>query len=163
MKLYFIFSAVLLSLALYAASCRDKHPPEPEKQYSTWIVNGTDTFRTNDVDKEIHCNPDYSYCVAAIGSNDLANRFDVAFALDYLPDSGCFEIRSNNNTAGVILGTVTFYYDNLFYYHTHSKLDTVFASSVNNKVRYTMPACWFVSYDNPTGDSILIEGVFNEP
>jgi len=44
-----------------------------------------------------------------------------------------------------------------------SKTDTVYATSIKGKVRYTLPPSWFVNYDNPTGDSILIEGVFNEP
>jgi len=156
----FIFLAALLSLALYAASCRDKHPPEPEKQYSTWIVNGTDTFRSNNVDAQIAFNPDHSYGGAVIMSHDPENWFSLGFNTDHFPAGGFFLLYIPSDSG--FIAAIDLYYNNQYYHSVPYAVDTLFASLHHNKVSYSLPPCWFVKHGDGN-DSILVEGVFNEP
>jgi hypothetical protein len=146
-------------LLLFACNKKDKDAP---KQYSTWIVNGADTFTTNNVDTQIASNPDHSNYGAVLASHDDKNRFSLAFQLDYFPSNGKYQLYTPP-AGGTVLTAIKFYYNNQFYYHTMSKIDTIYTSSINNKPSYAMPPSWFINYNNPTGDSISIQGTFNIP
>ena len=113
------------------------------------------------MDSSIDCNPDHSVCRAILSVNNHTNSYTLSFTLDYFPSSGDFEL--NTTTPGVKLFAITLYYNSKFYYHTPSKIDTLSASSIDNKANYNLPPSWFVNYDNPTGDSILVQGTFNLP
>jgi len=152
---------LLLGLLLDLTACHHDETPAP-KQYSTWIVNNHDTFRTNNVDSNISCNPDHSYCSSGIMSKDPANWFSLGFLLDYLPSDGKYPLYTPPG-GGNVLCAIKFYYNNVFYYHTTSRIDTIYVSMANNKPSYAMTPCWFLNYNNPTGDSILVQGVFNVP
>ena len=151
---------LLIGLLLVWTACKKKKTEEAApKQYSTWIVNNHDTFRTNNVDSSIDCNPDHSYCRAVLTSLDPDNWYTLGFALDYLPTNGYYLLDTNALTPG----SIQFYYNNVFYYHTPNKVDTLYTFSTGSKIGYILPSSWFVNYDNPTGDSILIQGTFNLP
>ncbi len=55
-----------------------------------------------------------------------------------------------------------FYFDSIPYGVTASNTVKLHASEQNGKAQYTLPQTWFVNYNNPQ-DSLLVEGVFNEP
>src|ERR1700748_2886908 len=108
---------LLIGLLLVWTACKKKKTEEAApKQYSTWIVNNHDTFRTNNVDSSIDCNPDHSYCVAQLSSHDLPNRFALGFYLSFLPISGNWPI-ANDTSIGESSNYVflTFYYNSQFY------------------------------------------------
>ncbi len=126
-----------------------------ETRYSTWQVNN-ETFSYNDIEIAI------GKARCGLASRDMNNRFSLGFEIGYgLPTSGAFEL--NTFTPGLQLCGINFYYHGKFYYHTPSKLGVLYASSVDGKASYTLPPSWFVNYDNPNCDSLLIQGTFNEP
>lgn len=141
--------ALLFTLAFTACSKKGKN------QYSTWNVNG-ENFSSNEVIATI------GKVQSALSTNDFNNRFVLAFSIvGGLPTSGTFEL--NTITPGVQECGINFYVHGKFYYHTTSKLGKLFASEEKGKAKYTLPPSWFVSYENPTTDSVLISGEFKEP
>lgn len=146
---------LLIALSIIIQGCKK----ENNRKYSTWIVNGTGKF-TQKATASIDCNPDHSYCRASL-TTEGSNRFGLGFRLDHFPTTGKYELITYTPQEEVC--AITFYYHDKFYYHTPSKAHTMYASSERGKASYTMPPSRFVNYNNPTGDSILIEGTFNEP
>ena len=145
-------------------SC-DKKDKKKSKQYSTWIVNGTDTFTTSNVDSQIACNPDKSYCSATLMCEDAINWFNIGFYLDYMPSSGNIPLADflqiPSNKSNYIF--IYFYYQNKGgYIPMHPELDTMYIYSNGNKISYNLDAMWFVN-NNDLTDSILIQGIFNIP
>lgn len=142
---------ILLSLlfALPFAACNKKD----KKQFSTWTVS-EENFSTNEVIATIE------KAQSGLSTNDINNRFLLAFSISELPKSGEFEL--NTSTPGQICA-INFYVHGKFYYSSPSQIGKIQASAVNKKARYTLPPTWFVSYENPTTDSVLINGIFNEP
>ena len=157
---------LLIGLLLVWTACKKKKTEEAPapKQYSTWIINGTDTFTTNEVDSSINCNPDYSYCTADFGSNDLVNRFGFDFFLPYFPSSGAWPLgdstASNQQNSNYVYSGIR--YNSQFYIETILGKDTLYASSTNGKISYKLNPTWYKNYNNHD-DSILVQGTFNLP
>jgi hypothetical protein len=147
MKNKFVMLSLLFAFSLTACSKKNK------KQFSTWTVNGA-YFSSNEVIATIE------KAQSGLSTNDINNRFLLAFSISELPKSGAFEL--NTSTPGQTC-VINFYAYGKFYYSSPSQIGKIQASEVNKKARYTLSPAWFVSYENPATDSVLISGTFNEP
>jgi|GEM_PF-1344914 len=162
---HLIFPAALLSIVLLVASCGDKHPPEPqpepEKQYSTWIVNGTDTFSTNNVGYSI--NKSGTYLVSSGTDNSFAfYNLGVGNVAYNAFSPGIHLLSPEINNGNPELLRAFFIYNDVRYTPMPNHNDTIEVLYVNEKVRYELYPSWFVSGNN-AHDSIMISGTFNEP
>jgi hypothetical protein len=136
---HLLIAALCLSGLLYLAACH-KHDTNP-KQYSTWIVNEQDTFRTNNVDTEAACNPDHSDCGADISSYDSKNWFHIGFYSDHLPVEGKIPLGDFIQQPPDLndFAFVYFYYQgNGGYIPLHPELDTLYIHSDNGKIYYEL-------------------------
>lgn len=133
------------------------------RKHSTWTVNGTETFSTKNVTAGINCDPDQNECRSVLQSNDGNNSFLIAFPFDYLPSSGYYLLNYWGVSTGITdYCLVSFVYNNQQYFHAQRALDTLYADG-DAQPRYTLPPTWFLNENTPAEDSILVEGVFNEP
>lgn len=125
------------------------------KQYSTWYING-ESFYSRDV-----------VFATSKGGNNLTktgtdNGFSLGSGLTSAPQPGYLGISIDAVSHNPALFRVHFYQNGAGYQLSSHNPDSVLASYVNGKLRYEMPAAWFVNYTDPT-DSVLISGTFNEP
>ena len=141
-----------LSAIIIFTACKKE---SNDSNYSTWTINHKETFQTKEVTASIGCNGDNSLCAAELLANLPESAFHIAFYTDQFPQDSVIEFSS----PGCF---VAFYYKDAQYNHTYAKTDTLYASSINGKVRYKLPASWFICNHNPD-DSILVEGIFNQP
>jgi len=158
------YLSLLLVLLLGLTACHHDKTPAP-KQYSTWIVNNHDTFRTNNVDSSVDCNPDHSYCNAGIMSkNSSSNWFTMGFCLSYLPSNGNWPLGTPDEEQyqDPHYAYIGFYYKSIFYLAASPHSDTLYANMHNNKLAYILPPTWFVAYNN-IQDSILLQATFSVP
>jgi hypothetical protein len=126
-----------------------------EKQYSTWYVN-SDSFSTNEAETSI------GKAIAKFSSlnHDNKNYFRIGFNVGYLPTEGQYKIEYNSTTS--IFSGISFYYNGVFFISSPNTENYLYASSNSGKASYSLPATWFINYDNHE-DSVLIKGTFNEP
>jgi hypothetical protein len=149
-NLLFIIVTLLL-----LQSCKDDVQPEPEKQYSTWKVNG-ETFTSNDITIGIN------QVRAGLSSHNSPNRFGIIFWVSYFPVNGEWPLAINRNLQNPDSVSMGIYYNNQPYGISVNDAHPLVASKVNNKASYYLEPTWFVNTGNPN-DSVLIEGTFNEP
>jgi hypothetical protein len=146
-----IILSVCIMVCIGIVSCKKG------KQYSTWNINGED-FSANNVGVFI---VDSEFCY--LTNNDTNNQFLVGFfnTGSRLPVNGTFKL--NTYPAGATPDCdVQFHYKGKTYHPTFTNTGVIHASSINEKASYTLPASWFIPISN-LGDSVLIEGTFNEP
>lgn len=128
-----------------------------KKNYSSWKVNET-SFVTNEVDLAI------GKARCGFAATDISNRFSLGFTFGYeLPKSGTFTITTSGSGGDPTFVGLTFYYNGRFYIVSPNVTAKLTAGENSKKARYTLPPTWYVSYESPEADSVLISGEFNEP
>lgn len=133
------------------------------RKYSTWTVNGTETFSTKQVTASVDCDSNQNDCRSVLQSNDDNNSFLIIFPVDYFPTSGYYFLNYWGVSTGITnYCFVSFVYNNQKYFHPQRAMDTLYADG-DAQARYTLSPTWFLSENAPAEDSILVEGVFNEP
>lgn len=158
-----IFSFLCLGLIIVTLiSCKGSN----KKRASTWTINGTETFTAmpGEVNVTTDCNPDNSYCIASLVSNDPSNRFSCGFYLDHFPTSGKWAMGSLAQTeqADPNYFYIDIRYNNKMYIPLTPNQDTVHAGSNKNHATYQFQNIWFINKQD-VNDSILVSGTINEP
>lgn len=152
-KLLFLCFVPLLLLA-----CTQEPMPGA---YSTWIVNHTDTFRTNEV--RYASNKAGTGMASTSGYNGFTFRNGSAGMPYNAFGPGTHLLSPETESNDPELCRAYFYYKGDMYTPSPDYNDTLIVTLVNEKYRFTMLPSWFVRYTNGLKDSIIIEGVFNQP
>ena len=144
-------NVLLLAMLFTAGSC--KKDPRKHNRYSTWTVNGRQ-YRSNNVEVT------EEKAVSMLGCRDFENRYRLGFNYDALIMSGNWPLAYK--TCWRCFGGIDFYVDTNFYILSPYTTNELQASEEDGKASYYLPPTWFHSYYRE-GDSVLIEGTFNEP
>ncbi len=145
-KLSYILYVLLL---LPFANCKKKDT----RNFSYWQVN-QDKFSTNEVSVE------EGKARHEINTSNHTNGFQIVFNLGYFPMDGKFVL--NDTTSNPSCVGIDVIYNDTGYLPKPSNNLFLIASDNNNKGSYTIPPVWFYnSYRNT--DSVLVQGVFNQP
>lgn len=157
MKQPFISNKTLLLLLLLPACRREAH----HGQYSTWIINHTDTFRTNEV--SYSSNKAGTGLATASGYNGFTFRNGSAGMPYNAFTPGTHLLSPETESNDPELCRAYFYYKGDIYTPSPDYNDTLIVTLENDKYRFTMRPSWFIHGEAGLEDSIIIEGVFNEP
>ena len=140
---------LFLILLLQFTNCKKKDT----RNYSYWQVN-QDKFSTNDITVE------EGKARHEINTSNHTNGFQIVFNLGYFPTDGKYKLdytSSNPSCVGVDI-----IYNDTGYLPKPSNTIFLIASAINNNPCYTLLPVWFYnSYRNT--DSVLVQGVFNQP
>lgn len=142
---------LLLTSSFLLVACNK----DAKKQYSHWKVNGV-AYSSNNVE----ATEAYNRPVSSVYCRDKT-RFDISFNIEKLPHSGEFPVRNDNSQSPSIV-SVGFCFNTVCYGVKENNIATLKASDINGKAQYALAPTWFVNFNNPD-DSLLIEGIFNEP
>jgi hypothetical protein len=104
----------------------------------------------------------YGQARHSFSCRDINNWFGIIFYLDHLPRNGEWPIVNANSQQDPTLAVLGFYYHNRSYGISPNETKALKASENNNKASYYLAPTWFVN-TNDANDSVLIQGVFNEP
>ena len=140
---YILYVLLLLSFT----NCKKKDT----RNFSYWQVN-QDKFSTNEVSvgegKAIH----------ELCATNLSNRFCFSFNLGYFPVSDSFKIDCSLNAFNWVCFAIT--YNGIGYVNPRNSY--LKAISVNGNPQYQLSPTWFYN-ENKVSDSVLVQGVFNQP
>ena len=138
---------LVCSSFLLLANCKKKDT----RNFSYWQVN-QDKFSTNEVSvgegKAIH----------ELCATNLSNSFCFSFNLGYFPVSDSFKIDCSLNAFSWVCFTIT--YNGIGYVNPRNSY--LKAISVNGNPQYQLSPTWFYN-ENKVSDSVLVQGVFNQP
>ena len=138
---------LVCSSFLLLANCKKKDT----RNFSYWQVN-QDKFSTNEVSvgegKAIH----------ELCATNLSNRFCFSFNLGYFPVSDSFKIDCSLNAFNWVCFAIT--YNGIGYVNPRNSY--LKAISVNGNPQYQLSPTWFYN-ENKVSDSVLVQGVFNQP
>lgn len=140
---------ILLGTLLLAA-CKKEEP----KQYSHWKVDGVAYSSNNVIAEEGYHRP-----ISAIRCRDKI-RFGISFNIGELPHYGEFPIQ--HYTGDPSVANVWFYFDTVAFRMLENTMPTLKATEQNGKAQYILSQAWFRK-STPPYDTVLIEGIFNEP
>lgn len=140
---------------IFVLACGKQH----HKPYSTWAVNGKDTFRTNEVyyrkdksETSLYSEGINSFAFSNLGAGVGADAFTP----------GIHVLSSDNSSHNPDLLHAFFKYYDTAYTPMPFHNDTIEVLLISGKLRYRLYNSWFVNIDNPD-DSVSIQGTFNEP
>jgi hypothetical protein len=139
---------LLLGIVLLIDACKK----DEKSQYSYWQVND-DKFSTNDVTRRIGGKE------SSLRANNASNNFSLSFAGSgwFPPPDSCPVLcgMAVQNWACLV-----FTYNDIMYYSGRREAWLI-ASSVDGNASYSLKPTWF--YNTSLADSVLVQGVFNEP
>ena len=154
--LFAVLSGILFSCHKKEKPAPDKPQPEDTRQYSYWTVN-EDSFKTNDVDEVLGL----GMCVLGNAQKNHTNNFSLYFNIGRsLPVYGSFKIDCSTQNSTFVC--MDFVYNGIGYLININGSFYLTAGENNSKAQYKLAPTWFYNEQDPN-DSVLIQGVFNEP
>jgi hypothetical protein len=138
---------LLFICLLFFSNCKKKD----NRNYSYWQVN-QDKFSTNDI------TVDEGKARHDMYAKNFTNNYSIRFNLGYFPVSDSFKIDCSLAAFSWVCFTIT--YNGIGY--INPKKSYLKALSVNGNPQYQLSPTWFYN-ENKFSDSVLVQGVFNQP
>ena len=142
---------LIVAISLLFIACKKEKP----KQYSYWKA-GNKEYASNNVKLAA------GKAICQFFILDPTERVFLEFFLPGLPSSGQYRIVKDNPLQQDDRCVLSFTINSKWYQVAASEQKYVQANISKHGAAITMPPTWYVNHDNPD-DSILIEGIFNEP